>query len=240
MNNNERLKLTSIVTGCLAALLLLALAPVPLFAQSELATLSGTVTDPSQAVLAGVAITVTNENTAAAAKSVTNQSGLYVIPELRPGVYTVQAALPSFKQYKQSGVTLQVNQSARLDISLAVGDVSEQVQVRSEAPLLEADTSSRGAVIDRLKIVELPLNGRDYNQLALLSPGVLMATPRLLSVGFTGVFNINGNRATQNAFVLDGVDNVSYATSYRGMNIQIVQPSVEALEEFKVQTNAYS
>src|SRR5271157_4572991 len=248
MNNNKSLHssrsraagLTRARACCCVALALAALSPGPLFAQSELATLTGTVTDPSQAILANVVITVTNQDTAVTTRSITNQNGLYVIPELRPGVYEVQATLPNFKKYAQTGVTLQVNQTARLDIALAVGDVTDQVTVRSEAPLLEADTSSRGAVIDGLKIVELPLNGRDYNQLALLSPGVLMATPRLLSVGFTGVFNINGNRATQNAFVLDGVDNVSYATSYRGMNMQIVQPSVEALEEFKVQTNAYS
>ena len=89
-------------------------------------------------------------------------------------------------------------------------------------------------------MVELPLNGRDYNQLALLSPGVLAPTPRLQSVGFRGAFNVNGNRAFQNAFQLDGVDNTSYSNSFRGLNMQVIQPSVEALQEFKIQTNAYS
>jgi hypothetical protein len=88
-------------------------------------------------------------------------------------------------------------------------------------------------------MVELPLNGRDYNQLALLSPGVLTPTPRLQSIGFRGAFNVNGNRAFQNAFQLDGVDNTSYSNSFRGMNVQIVQPSVEAIQEFKIR-NAYS
>src|SRR5262249_39746982 len=102
------------------------------------------------------------------------------------------------------------------------------------------ETASHGAVIDHMKMVELPLNGRDYNQLALLSPGVLAPTPRLQSIGFRGVFNVNGNRAFQNAFQLDGVDHTSYSNSFRGLNAQVIQPSVEALQEFKIQHNAYS
>src|SRR5262249_14105875 len=145
-----------------------------------------------------------------------------------------------FKQQVSSGVTLQVNQAARLDISLSVGDVAEQVTVSEEAPLLETESSARGAVIDGRKIVGLPLNGRDYNQLATLSPGVLPSTPRLQSIDFKGAFNVNGNRAFQNAFQLDGVDNTSYSNSFRGGNMQVVQPSVDALQEFKIQTNAYS
>ena len=133
-----------------------------------------------------------------------------------------------------------MNQSARMDIQLTVGQLSETVEVSAEAAMLETETSSRGAVIDQTKIVELPLNGRDYNQLALLSPGVLAPTPRLQSVGFKGAFNVNGNRAFNNAFQLDGVDNTSYSNSFRGLNVQVVQPSIEALQEFKIQTNAYS
>ena len=95
-------------------------------------------------------------------------------------------------------------------------------------------------MIDERKIVDLPLNGRDYNQLALLSPGVLPGTPRLASVNFKGVLNVNGNRTFNNVFLLDGVDNISYSNSFRGENVQLVQPSIEALQEFKIQTNAYS
>ena len=112
--------------------------------------------------------------------------------------------------------------------------------VTAEAPLLETETSNRGEVIDERKIVELPLNGRDYNQLAPLAPGVLLASPRLQSIDFKGAFNVNGNRAFQNAFRLDGVDNTSYSNSFRGGNVQVIQPSMEALQEFKIQTNAYS
>src|SRR5204862_4575316 len=112
--------------------------------------------------------------------------------------------------------------------------------VSAAAALLETDSSSRGSVIDQKKIVDLPLNGRDFNQLALLSPGVLPGTPRLASVNFKGVLNVNGNRVFNNVFLLDGVDNISYSNSFRGENVQVIQPSIDALQEFKIQTNAYS
>ena len=102
-------------------------------------------------------------------------------------------------------------QVARLDVTLQPGQVTESVEVVGAASLLENQTSSRGAVIDQRKIVDLPLNGRDYNQLALLSPGVLPTTPRLASVNFKGAFNVNGNRTFNNVFLLDGVDNISYS-----------------------------
>ena len=222
------------------AVLVFCLAPFGLLAQSELATLSGVVADPSGAVLAGVMVTATNEATNISATGRSNDDGRYLVPSLRPGVYTISASLQGFKKYVQSGVTLQVNQAARLDIALAIGDVTEQVAVTAEAPLLETESAARGSVIDQRKIVELPLNGRDYNQLATLSPGVLLPTPRLQTIEFKGAFNVNGNRAFQNAFQLDGVDNTSYSNSFRGNNMQIVQPSIDALQEFKIQTNAYS
>ena len=162
------------------------------------------------------------------------------MPGLRPGEYSVTVEAPGFSKTVRSGLTLQVAQVARIDVTLQTSQVTETVQVVGATPLLETQTSSRGSVIDQQKIVELPLNGRDYNQLALLSPGVLPGTPRLASVNFKGVLNVNGNRTFNNVFLLDGVDNISYSNSFRGENVQLVQPSVEALQEFKIQTNAYS
>ncbi|HUQ92428.1 MAG TPA: carboxypeptidase regulatory-like domain-containing protein, partial [Bryobacteraceae bacterium] len=211
-----------------------------LIGQSELASLSGIVTDSTGAVVPQVTVTAIHEGTNQSGTAITNETGRYAIPSLRPGLYRVTAELTGFQKSNITGVTLQVNQQARVDIVMQVGQTSDQVTVTSEAALLETESSGRGAVIDQRKIVELPLNGRDYNQLALLSPGVLLSTPRLQGIGFKGAFNVNGNRAFQNAFLLDGVDNTSYSNSFRGNNMQVVQPSVDALQEFKIQTNAYS
>jgi hypothetical protein len=217
-----------------------AVVAILLFGQSESASLTGTLTDPSGAVIKDVRLAARNEATGVTTEAVTNEEGLFSFPVLRPGVYTLSANAPGFKQLQRTGITLQVNQAARLDLRLELGSAAETVSVTADVTLLETETSGRGAVIDTRKIVELPLNGRDYNQLALLSPGVLAPSPRLQSIEFKGAFNVNGNRAFQNAFLLDGVDNTSYSNSFRGGNMQVVQPSIDALQEFKIQTNAYS
>ena len=212
----------------------------PLSAQQETATITGDVKDSSGAVVPGATITVTNVETNISFKSETNDQGGYTVPSLKPGLYSITVEKAGFQKTVRTGVILQVNQVARVDHSLQVGEVTSVVEVIAGAALLETQTSARGSVIDQRKIVELPLNGRDYNQLALLSPGVLPGTPRLASVNFKGVLNVNGNRTFNNVFLLDGVDNISYSNSFRGENVQLVQPSIEALQEFKIQTNAYS
>ena len=209
-------------------------------AQFDSATLTGIVMDPTGSVVPAVTVKAVNEATNIETSGVTDSVGRFTFSNLRPGTYTIKAVAPGFKQFVSTGFELQVNQAARFDITLTVGQVNDEVTIVAETPVLETQSGGHGAVIDSTKIIELPLNGRDYNQLALLSPGVLAPTPRLQSVGFRGVFNVNGNRAFQNAFQLDGVDNTSYSNSYRGLNAQVIQPSVEALQEFKIQTNAYS
>jgi hypothetical protein len=222
-----------------AAILIIAAVPA-LRAQFETATLTGVVSDPTGGLIADAAVRLLNEATNTEVNATTDGEGRYMFRALRPGSYRITVSAPGFKQYVSTGLVLQVNQSARVDVQVAVGEVTESIEVTAATLVLETESAARGAVIDQMKIVELPLNGRDYNQLALLSPGVLAPTPRLQSVGFKGVFNVNGNRAFNNAFQLDGVDNTSYSNSFRGLNVQIVQPSIEALQEFKIQTNAYS
>jgi hypothetical protein len=228
---------------CISSIICFALlfpCPLTVLAQQELATITGEVKDASGALVPQAMVTVTNIGTNISVKVETNDQGSYTIPSLRPGDYTVTAEKSGFNKTLRTGVTLQVNQFTRIDITLQTGQVSEVVEVVGGAPLLETETSARGSVIDQRKIVDLPLNGRDYNQLALLSPGVLPGTPRLASVNFKGVLNVNGNRTFNNVFLLDGVDNISYSNSFRGENVQLLQPSIEALQEFKIQTNAYS
>jgi len=219
---------------------LLLACPLAAPAQQETATITGEVKDASGSVVPKATVTITNTATNISVKTETNDLGSYTVPSLKPGSYLVTVEKEGFKKAVRSGIILQVNQVARIDIGLQVGEVTSVVEVTAAAPLLETETSSRGSVIDQKKIVELPLNGRDYNQLALLSPGVLPGTPRLAVVNFKGVLNVNGNRTFNNVFLLDGVDNISYSNSFRGENVQLVQPSIEALQEFKIQTNAYS
>src|SRR5206468_111978 len=169
-----------------------------------------------------------------------NEAGNYVLPALIPGNYSVSAELPGFKKFVREGVVLQISQVGRINVRLDLGSLEDTIEVMAAAPLLEAETSGRGSIIDRQKIVDLPLNGRDYNQLAALAPGVLPSTPRLGAVNFKGAFNVNGNRVFNNVFLLDGVDNLSYSSSYRGETVQVLQQSIEALQEFRVQTNASS
>src|SRR5262245_18042080 len=214
--------------------------PATLLAQQETATITGEVRDGSGALVPKAAITVTNVETSISSKSETNDRGVYTIPSLKPGPYSITVEKAGFRKTVRSGVTLQINQTTRIDLALQVGELTTAVEIVEAATLLETETSSRGAVIDQKKITGLPLNGRDYNQLALLSPGVLAGTPRLSSINFKGAINVNGNRVFMNVFLLDGVDNISYSNSFRGDNVQVVQPSIEALQEFKIQTNAYS
>jgi hypothetical protein len=232
MHRPQRLVLLFAMCGWLDA--------IPAVAQQETATITGIVRDASGAIVPGATVTVTNIQTNISVKTETDDEGAYVIPSLRPGEYSVSAESAGFPRILRTGVTLQVAQVARIDITLQTGQVTETVEVVGATSLLDTQTSSRGLVIDQRKIVDLPLNGRDYNQLALLSPGVLPGTPRLASVNFKGVLNVNGNRTFNNVFLLDGVDNISYSNSFRGENVQLVQPSIEALQEFKIQTNAYS
>lgn len=225
-----------------AAMILMLIAAVvnSLPAQTSTATLTGRVIDTTGAVVPGVEITVVDLQRNLTRVTVSSSSGQYTLTALNPGDYKVSAELPGFKRFVLESLNLQVNQTASLEIVLQVGEVADSITVSGSAALLESQTSSRGEVIDQRQVVELPLNGRDYNQLALLVPGVLQSTPRLQSIGFKGAFNVNGNRAFQNTFLLDGLDNISYSNSFRGDNMQVVQPSIEALQEFKVQTNAYS
>ncbi len=202
--------------------------------------MTGEIRDATGAVIPKAAITITNVETNVSIRSESNERGIYTVPLIKPGLYTLTVEKAGFNKFVQSGIILQVNQKAGIDVELKVGEISTVVEITAGAPLLETESSSRGSVIDQKKIVDLPLNGRDYNQLALLSPGVLPGTPRLASVNFKGVLNVNGNRTFNNVFLLDGVDNISYSNSFRGENVQVVQPSIEALQEFKIQTNAYS
>ena len=204
------------------------------FAQS--AQVSGRVTDKSGAVAPGVKITVTNIETNVPRDTVTNDAGYYTLPLLQPGQYLLRAEKQGFRTVEQKGITLEVDQRAAVDLVMEIGEVNQQVEVSAAAPLLDTVEPSLGQVINNRQIVELPLNGRDYVQLALLSSG----TANPIASSRDGGFSSGGQRLSANNYLLDGVDNTSRELADAGRSAELVKPSVDAIQEFKVQTNVYS
>ena len=145
---------------------------LPSRAQVSTAELSGTVGDPSGAVVSRAKIEVVNVDTSFSREAVSDAAGAYVMTLLPPGNYNLSVEAQGFRRLLRSGITLEVNQRARIDLTLQVGQVNETVEVAATAPLLESQSSSIGSVIDERFVNELPLNGRNFVQLALLSPGV--------------------------------------------------------------------
>ncbi len=221
--------------GLFAILTLAAL--TPLHAQFEYGEILGTIRDSSGAVVNGAKVTVRGLQTNVQGSVLTNDVGNYSFPNLRAGTYEVTALSTGFRPSKSDALLVRVGDRLRMDITLEPGQITEQVTVQADAaPLLETDTSTRGQVIQRQQIQELPLNKRDYTQLVLLAPGTTYNPDQRLG----GAISINGNRSLQNDYQLDGVDNNSHATSFRGDRVDVMLPSVDAVEEFRIQSNAYS
>ncbi|HEX4750466.1 MAG TPA: TonB-dependent receptor [Bryobacteraceae bacterium] len=228
-------------TCILVTLLLFA---VSAFAQFETAEVLGTVKDASGASLKGASVTLTNQSTGVDKKNVSDDGGLYDFFNVAPGRYTITAEAAGFQTFKTTDVVVDVNARQRVDMTMQVGAVNQVVNVSGAAETLETDSSQHDQVINTQQIVQLPLNGRNYSDLALLATNthrsplsVLFAangTPR------EGSFNVNGMRSTYNNFLLDGVDNNAYSTSNQGYSNQVVQPSPDAVAEFRLITSNFS
>ena len=226
------------LTRCALAVALAVLAfPGSTYAQFDAATVLGTVRDSSGAVVPGATVTLKNVSTGITANAVSDANGDYQFLNVRVGNYTVRAELQGFSVAEAESFAVTVNARLRVDLTLAVGSVGETVVVTGAARLLETESSDRGTVIGNEQIVNLPLNGRAYADLALLSPGVRRSA---IAESRDASFNVHGLRSALNSFILDGVDNNSYGTSNQGFSNQVVQVSPDAVEEFKVQTNNFS
>jgi hypothetical protein len=214
---------------------------VTAFAQVDTGTIAGSVRDSSGAGLASASVTFVDVATNATTKAQVDPSGNYVSPPLRPGSYKVTAEAAGFKTQTRSTITVQVQDRLRLDFDMTVGSVSESVVVTAEIPSIQTDTSSLGEVVTAEQITELPLNGRDYIQLATLTTGVVRTSSGTngntggSSTGGLNSFVANGTRGTLNNFLLDGVDNNSNDNG--GV---VLRSNVDAIQEFKLQTNSYS
>jgi hypothetical protein len=203
------------------------------FAQDTTATIAGQVQDASGAGIAGAKVTAKNLQTGLERTVTSSEGATYNLPLLPIGTYEVSAEMAGFKRVVQTDITLQVDQHARVDFKLPVGAASDSVQVTAEVPLTQTDASSLGSVIDNTKVVELPLNGRQFYSLALLVPGVTPpAQGSILS--FRGGFNVAGASELNNNFTLNGLDNNNQLLSAPAF-----RPSVDAIEEFKILTGIF-
>jgi hypothetical protein len=216
--------------------LLLAVSLVAAYGQYDAGAVLGTIIDPSGATVSGVKVTLENVKTGVVLTTTTGADGNYQFLNQRIGEYRVSGEVTGFKVTNSEAFVLTVNARQRVNLTLEVGDVSQSVAVTGAAEVLETESSDRGQVIQRAAIVNLPLNGRAYADLALLSPGVRKSniTSRDAS------FNVNGLRSSLNNFMVDGVDNNAYGTSNQGFSNQIVQLNPDAVEEFRVVTNNFS
>lgn len=233
-----RPRILIILSGLLAA-------TAPLAFGQATAQLTGSVTDSSGAGISAAEVTVIGVQTGVERRVQTNELGGYTAPFLPPGDYRISVQKPGFRQATRDNLRLEVNQTARLDFTLEVGAVTESVEVTGAIPLIESDTSAVGQVIETKAIEDLPLNGRNFVQLAILGPGVT-------GVGFGAAGTImsgnrpddlrpgselfaNGNREGSNNFLMDGIDNNERLT----LSI-VLRPSVEAVREFKIQTSMFA
>jgi hypothetical protein len=208
-------------------------------------TIAGMVTDQSGGVLPGVAVEAVSAATTLVRQTVSGADGYFVLPLLHPGEYSVKATLAGFKPLVQEKALVSVGDTTRVDLKLTVGGVAEGVTVRGETPLIETAHATLGITIDHQKLVELPLNGRNFTQLGTLVPGVVSppaalgggsgdATPGGFGAATSG-FSVNGMRTQSNNFLLDGAsNNDTFNTGF------VMRPPPDAIQEFKIQTHSYS
>ena len=227
----------------IVALLLVLVTVDTAVAQVERASIIGNVTDTTGAAMSGVEVAVTNEGTNTSVRLTTDESGAYTAVNLIPGSYTVNATRSGFKPVVYRNFVLQVGQSARLDIRMDVGSIEQTVEVVGSIPLLQTENASVGQVISQQAVNALPLNGRNFVQLAILAPGVSgldYAQPATINTGKRPdelrpggtAIQVNGGVSFSNQVLLDGIDNTEMISQ-----TFIVRPAVEGIQEFKVLTN---
>jgi hypothetical protein len=211
-------------------------------AQFDTATVVGTVRDASDAVVPAAKVTLTGVETGISIVKTSSNDGNYEFSAVKPGVYIVSAEKTGFAIALVENVQVQVGARLRVDLRMPLGQLTERVEVTASSPLVETDSSQRGQVITGNQIRALPLISREYSSLALLTTGVKLAGSSL-TTGNTpreGAFNVNGLRSTFNNYLIDGIDNNAYGTSNQGFSNQVMQPSPDAIGEFKVVTNNMS
>jgi hypothetical protein len=211
-------------------------------AQGTSGEISGVITDPSGSVVPGVNISLVHPATNAVRVVKSNESGLYVIPAIQPGRYNLKIEAGSFRTVERKDIEVQVGSSNRIDFVLELGDVASVIEVSGGAPVLQTETTSVGTVIENRRITELPLNGRNYLQLASLIPGSTTNGPsssqgkqRMGGQRNSFALNVSGQRIHFNHYSLDGMENTDL-----NFNSYMLLPSIDALQEFKVESGLFA
>jgi len=210
---------------------------LPAVAQQDMGVITGLITDATGAAVPGAKVTVVKQDTNEPRSTETSVTGAYTVGPMRIGIYSVSVEKAGFKRALWRDIKVSAQDRVRADIQLEVGQVSDAVSVTAEAPLLQAETSSLAHVVSQRDIRELPLNGRNFQQLAWMTAGVMPATA---SRDRESGFNAHGQPMTQNSFIIDGVDNNNNVMGMQDRKMQVVVPSLDAVAEFKVQTSNYS
>src|SRR5712691_8505494 len=233
---------TGIASRIVLSLVLIALSPLELPAQVTTADVTGTVTDASGAVVEGVKVTAENLATRAARSAVSDSTGNFLIPLLPIGRYSLRAEKTGFRAWSVPEVSLAVGDRLRADVHLEVGAIEQVVEVTGQTAALQSETSNLGTLVNSSFVADLPLNGRNFIRLAQVAAGANEGNPNSLSSGNrpddrrrTSSVNVNGQQSVFNNFLIDGMDN-----NERSIGSIVVKPAMDALAEFKVQTNLYA
>src|SRR5438105_2744229 len=239
-----------LINLCVAfpVLCLLLLCAPSLFSQADTGRITGTASDATGAVVPNVKVTITAVETNRRQTFVTDSTGHYSSGPLQAGAYRIEAESAGFKRLVREAISLQVQETAVVNLQLEVGEISQVTTVTAAEDLVRTTDASQGQVIEERRVKDLPLNGRDYLQLSLLSEGALeppgqgrSATGTNDGVGSrAGGFSAGGQRTIDNNYLLDGFNNNTDDTSFDSNQAEAIKPSVDAIREFKVQTNAYS
>lgn len=212
----------------------------PLLAQVDNGSITGIVRDASGAVLRNASVVIRNLSTGIAATVLTNSDGSYQALALIPGQYSVEVTAQGFGPAKTPLVDVHVQTRAQVDFTLSVGSTQQQIEVEAESNQLQTQTADVGVVVASKQMNDLPLNGRTYDSLALLVPGVFQDPSSEVANPAEGRFSSNGNLELQNYFSLDGIDNNSGSENLQEQSVQVITPPPDALQEFRLQTRTYS
>ena len=211
-----------------------------LYGQVDTGTILGTIRDNTGAVVPGAIVTVRNEGTSFTQTTTSSAAGTYVFTALKIGKYAVEAEHPGFTKVVHSGLELNIQQQLVVDIDLSVGQVTSEIDVTGQAPILQTESGSVGQVIERQEVNNLPLNGRNYTFLARLVPGATVGQPEGRGLNANGWFTANGTRPAQNNYMLDGIDNNTNDVDFLSGAAYVIKPPVDAISEFRLQTSTFS